>query len=297
MKKLAIMGIFLCLALLELAAIDYPAGSPQFSSTSGEKVLFRYKFNVGQKVTMDINMDSVMKASSKQGTMEMPFKMTFQASYTVNSVLADGNAQATLMITRMTMKAEGAANISYDSSDPAQASNPQFASSNIMINAPIPVVISPLGELVSVDTNPLMEAAKKLGSQINQNEFEQQLKEITESSFIQLSEKPLKAGEAYEAGTLSTSLGDANSMTAKVKYEVIAVSGDKKQAILKPIVAFSFPGMSVKKSDFSGWILFDLEKGNIKESFARQLLEMEMPQEGDVGLLTIDMGISFKTDI
>jgi hypothetical protein len=86
-------------------------------------------------------------------------------------------------------------------------------------------------------------------------------------------------------------------MEASIKYQVIAVSGDKKQALLQPIVTFSFPEITIKQSKFEGWILFDLGKGNIVESQARQLFEMEIVEGGRTNQLLMDMDVKFKTDI
>lgn len=297
MKRLMIIGIFFCTVLFQLLAVEYPEGCPQFSSTSGEKVLFRYKFTADQKVTVKMSMDTFMKTVSEMGAMEMPFTMTFEAYYTVKKVNAKENAEATLVISRMTMEAEGPIDISYDSADPETASDPQFEGANLMINVPIPIVISPRGELLNLDANPLLEAAKKMGTQVDPENFKQQIKELTESSFVQLSPDPLKAGDIYDAGTISSSFGQMSSMEAEIKYQVIAVSGDKKQAILKPMVIFSFPGMTLKQSDFKGWILFDLKKGNIVESYGKQLLEIETVEAGKTNSLLMDMTVVFKTDI
>ncbi|MEJ2662963.1 MAG: hypothetical protein P8107_02800, partial [Spirochaetia bacterium] len=134
---------------------------------------------------------------------------------------------------------------------------------NALINVPIPVQISPLGKLLSVDTNPLLKAAQKMGQQLDPDQFNQQIEQLTKNSFVQLSADPLKAGDVYDAGTISTSFGSMSTMEADVKYEVVAVSADKKQAILKPVVTFSIPGVTLTQSDFNGWILFDLQKGNV----------------------------------
>ncbi|MBN1797924.1 MAG: hypothetical protein JW822_05085 [Spirochaetales bacterium] len=295
MKRLIISCILICAIVFPLLAVEYPEGSPRFSSTSGDKVLFRYKFTAGQKVTIEMSMDMYIKTVSEMGEMEMPFTMTFEAYYTVNKVTGEGNARAVLIISRMTMKAEGLLDIYYDSADPETASNPQFQQANLMINVPIPIEISPLGELVDFDTNPLIEAAKKLGTQMDPESIEQQLQELTKSSFVQLSPNPLKAGDIYDAGTISSSFGQMSSMEAIVKYQVIAISGDKKQAILKPVVTFSFPGVTLKRSDFQGWILFDLEKGNIVESYGKQLLEIETVEGGKTSSVLMDMIVVYKS--
>ena len=297
MKRLMIGCLLLCVLVIPLLAVEYPEGSPKFSSTSGDKVLFRYKFAAGQKVTLEMSMEMFIKTVTEMGEMEMPFTMTFEAYYTVNRVTADGNAHAVLIISRMTMDAEGLLDIHYDSANPETASDPQFSTANLMIDVPIPIEISPLGELLDFDTNPLLEAAKKLGTQMDEESFEQQLQELTKSSFVQLSAEPLKAGDIYDAGTISSSFGQMSSMEATVKYQVVAVSGDKKQAILRPMVTYTFSDMTLKQSEFQGWILFDLEKGNIVKSYGKQLLEIETSQGGAGNSVLMDMSVYFDTDI
>ncbi len=298
MKKITIIAVLLCIQIFMLTAQEYPEGSPQFSSTSGDAVLFRYKFTPGQKITIDMSMDTKMKSVSEtMGEMEMPLNMTFEGSYEIKNVNAEGNTEATLIISHMTMKATGAMDISYDSADPKDSTDSQFAAVNVMVNVPIPVQISALGELLSMDTSPLLQAAERMGTQLDLDQFKQQTKQLTESSFIQLSEDPLKIGDVYDAGTISTSFGGTGSMQANVKYKVAAISGDKKQAILQPMVTFSFPGMNLKQNEFKGWILFDLEKGNVKESYGRQLLEIGFEQGDSAASILIDMAVVFKTDI
>jgi hypothetical protein len=297
MKKIFIICLLFCMMLFPLLAVEYPEGCPQFSSTSGDKVLFRYKYAVNQKVVMEMSMVTYIKTSSQMGDIEIPFTMTFEAYYVVKGITAQGNAEATMIISRMTMEAEGFVDISYDSADPESVSDPNFSQANCMVDVPIPIVITPLGELLDMDTNPLLEAAEKLGTQINPESFKQQIKELTESSFVQLSRDPLKAGDIYDAGSITSTFGMVNPIEASVKYQVIAVSGDKKKALLKPIVTFSFPDMTIKQSEFDGWILFDLEKGNIAESNARQLLELEIEEMGETNNLFMEMVVEFKTDI
>ncbi len=297
MKRFISAVFFLGMLLCSLSAQEYPEGAPSFSSTTKDAVLFRYKFQPGQKVSMDMSMNTEMKTESEEGEMSMPFVMTFEANYAVKSVDKDGNARAELVITRMTMKSSGFLDISYDSADPKDAAKDKFTSINALINVPIPVQISPLGKLLSVDTNPLLKAAQKMGQQLDPDQFNQQIEQLTKNSFVQLSADPLKAGDVYDAGTISTSFGSMSTMEADVKYEVVAVSADKKQAILKPVVTFSIPGVTLTQSDFNGWILFDLQKGNVKQSFAKQVLEFEVIQSKKASYFLIDMGVTFKTDI
>jgi hypothetical protein len=63
------------------------------------------------------------------------------------------------------------------------------------------------------------------------------------------------------------------------------------------MVTFSFPGMNLKQSEFKGWILFDLGKGNVIESYGKQVLEIGFEQGDTVGSFLIEMGVVFKTDI
>lgn len=258
---------------------------PKFDSTSKEQVLLRYKFKAGQTVKMDMDMlmDNEIKAGGQNARIGIT--ITMEAGYTVKSVDANGDAWAVLTITRMTMKAIGPNVISFDSDKDTDNSDPNLQALKVLLNTPIPVKISTIGKLLDVDRDPMREAIRRAGAAAKLLDFEKTADEAIKGSFIQLSQEPVKAGDIYNAGTIVKKTEDLGEMTFNVRYKVLSISGDKKQALLQPIgdvILRSQPEGPVKVEmnygKVTGWILFDIEKGDIMQSSGLSSTEMTMSQ-------------------
>ena len=261
-----------------------PDGPPRFESTTIESILLRYKFASGQKVDMDMDVDMNMTMDLAGKTVKIPIVMHFEAEYVVQSVEANGDASVVMMFRRISMKAEGPSNVSFDSDKDANTSDPNLRPLAAMVNIPIPARVSALGKVLDMDLVLLNKAVERAQAAAMQS-LEQTTDQLTRGSFIQLSEQPVKVGDTYDAGSIVQKLQDVGEMHANIRYKILSVSADKKQALLQPIGTFAMEAspssdvdVSLESSEIDGWILFDLEWGNIRRSFVTSHVALSISQ-------------------
>jgi len=289
---------------------DYPAGCPTFASTSSEPVLLRYKCRPDQKVKFGLEMDINMEISPPEGAgMTIETGMKMEGGYAVTAVESNGDFQAVMTITRAAMKMNMSAGpgksqrMSFDSDkDTGDDTDPAMRPMRAMLNVPIPIRVSAVGKLLETDTHALLEALDRVSAGAMAKEIQQQATKLFESTFVQLSETPVKAGDTYDAGEIVQALPGMGEMRARIRYKVLAVSADKKQAVLQPKAEFSLkstPGgpdkIAVDSTNMDGWLLFDVEKGNIVRSAGDVKLGMTISDQGESGRMDMTMKMKFHT--
>jgi hypothetical protein len=229
-----------------------------------------------------------------------------QSCYSVKEVLPNGNAVVELYFTRVSLSLQDPStgkNTAMDSNNPEDLKKEDFMKFRYMLNVPILAKITPRGELLETDTNPLSKALKDAGEIALLGEITKQFNEAMHDSFIQLPNESVKVGDVWEAGVLAQSNPLLGNLNAKIKYKIVAVSGDNKQAILEPLVEFSMdkgktgPLMALKRSSMKGWILFDVEKGNIVKSYGDVSIEFTITQGKQSSSLSMDMVSKYKSDL
>lgn len=284
----------------------YPSveGCPRFPTTSNDEVTLRYKFMPGQKVGFNFDMDSITEiaGSKPEQRMTVSMNMTMSGDYEIQSVDANGDFRASMVIGRVTMKAKARKEVSFDSDKDGSGGNPAFRPLMAMLKVPIAVKVSPVGKLLETDIQPLLEAVRRAQGGALADNVKDSAEELVKSAFVQLSEKPIKAGDIYDAGEIVTAMPGAGEMKAKVRYKLVAVSGDRKQAILQPkaeVVFNSQPGAKEKykldASSMDGWILFDIEKGKGVRSAWDMKTRMTTDVKGQKGRMDITMKMRFNT--
>jgi hypothetical protein len=267
----------IALVCLPVFAQDISREMPGFKTYSNDPVLFRYKHTVGQRVSLDLDLNITMNIKIGDKGMDVDVAMKMAGYYTVKEVASNGSTLVDYIFTRIIVKSKSPAPMEYDSDKP-DSSTKEFTAFQNLLNVPIIMKIDPRGKVLSTDINPIMQAIAKASSTIKTAEIEKQVHDFTKSTFIQLSEKPLKKGDLYDAGNIVNDIPVLGSMTVSVQYKVAAVSGDKKLAILEPLVDIQLKGLDMSKSGLKGWILFDLEKGNIVRSYEDLHIEFEFTQ-------------------
>lgn len=275
---------------------------PRFDSTSNEPVLLRYKFRTGQsvKTELEIIMNNYMSAGGQEANISMT--ITMDTGYTVKSVDANGDAWAALTFTRMTMKAVGPKEISFDSDKDTGNSDPNLQALKAMLNTRVPVKVSSLGKLLDVDMDPIHEAIRRAGAAAKLLDFEKTADQVTKSSFVMLSPSPVKPGDSYDAGAIVDTMGGVGEMVFNVRYKVLSISGDKKQVLLQPMGDSTFKvspevplEVKLNSGKVDGWILLDLEKGYIVRSAGASSMDMSMSQGEQTMRVKVDSKIKCRS--
>jgi hypothetical protein len=264
---------------------------PQFDTRSSHPVLMRYKFKNGETVrmSMDLVMNNNIWLMDRKADMHMLISMA--AEYTVKSVDENGDAWADFTITRMTMKAMSPASpsgITFDSDKEQQDADPKLAALKVFVKTTIPVKVSSVGKILDMNLDPVHEVMARAGEAAAVLDFGKTADKAMKSSFTQLSLKPVRPGDIYEAGTIVEKLENLGEMSLTARYKVLAVSGDGQRVLLQPLGNMSLKPvsdntgnmkMSMKKGTVDGWLLFDVEKGNIARSEAVSGMELSMSQD------------------
>lgn len=269
---------------------------PIFVATNHAPVLFRYKFKQGQttKTKIGFHMGNQMQMGERNAVVNIVINM--DAQYSVQSVDANGDARAILTMTRVVMQSDGPNPVSFDSDKDTAPDNPHLQALRAMLNVPIPVEVSALGEVLDMDQNPVDKALQRAGVAANLLEKDKTTDEIVKGSFVQLSESPVIMGDIYDAGTIVEKTEGVGEMLVKARFRVLSISGDRKLAILQPMGDFSLKPTSnsgpvtIKLSNamIDGWILFDLEGGFIDRSEVQTSIDMALSQES----VTMHMGMA-----
>ncbi len=264
---------------------DHPEDNliPDFEKTSDESVLLRYKFTKGEKITFKFitNIDIHTTAG------DVNMNMGMRGHYHVDTVYPDGSALAMFYLSDIITKTTGLAEMSFDSRNEDDRNNYQYQELSNLVETNIPVLVTPTGELPDMSRNPHAQALAAASSFYDN----QQLESLLQGSFTQLSEEPVKKGDIYEAGNLKT-VATQQSMSFDISYLIEAVSGDKKQVIMVPKADIESEE-TIEESDFTGRILFDLDKGNIVRSFGTMEMSMTIQnQQAD-----FKIKIFYETDL
>lgn len=283
---------------------------PKFDSESKEPVVLRYKCRPEQKVPFGCDMDMTMRmrvmGEGKVVNVSMDMNIKMDGRYDVTAVEPNGDFQARMTLTRVAMKMNsddpnGKQEMDFDSDrKAAEKERPEFRSLRAMVNTPVPIKISALGKVLDMDTHALLGAMDRAASAA----FQQSMQQVLKGSFVQLSEAPVKAGDTYDAGELSMGGGAPGQpeMKFRLRYKVESVRGDQKQAVLRPVVDFSLkdlPGMEkvkLESSSIDGWLLFDVEKGNILKSAADVRLSLSATEGNQSMHMDMSMKMKYRTE-
>jgi HEAT repeat protein len=259
---------------------------PVFENTTKEPVLLRYKLKQDQvmKLVMDANSEIQMEAGGQK--MNMGQAIHIDAKARVTEVDEKGNISVLVKITRLKMKMDGMAKVEFDSDKPDE-NNPAFQAVTAMIGVGIPCKISPIGEMLETDLEPLRLAVRRVNNAALTKALEDSTSKMFEGTFVQLSKDPIAAGQTYKAGTLVS-----GGMKIQTSYKIDSVKGDRSQVIMAPVIAIemakdAMPNAEAKvvSQDASGWLLFDVEKGYSSEGQMRINMTLEISANGQKALM------------
>lgn len=255
--------------------------APAFKSTTSEPVLLRYKLKRDQlmKLVIDANTDIQMGIGAQQ--LNMGQDMRIEAKARVTEVDEKGNISVLVKITRLQMKLSGMAQVEFDSDKPDNP-NPDFQAVTAMIGIGIPCKISPVGEMLETDLEPLRLAVRRVNNAALSKALEDSTSKMFEGTFIQLSKNPIATGQTYEAGTIVS-----DQMKMHASYKIASVDSDRTKVVMAPILVMelapnAMPGATAKitSQEASGWLLFDLEKGYVSEAQMRIHVVSEITANG-----------------
>jgi len=270
---------------------------PAFDAVSGEAVLLRYQFSAGEQFDTHMTMNMALKMDMGGMKIDTPAEMAMDMACKVTAIDDNGNYLTEMRITHVTMKLEMmGTSLSFDSETNPDPSEEQFKALAAMLNKTVTATISPRGELIKVDTSALSAALASAGPQGDQ--AIQQMDQMMNNLFIGLPEGQVKAGDEFEGGTLTQAIPEVGEMVMEIRYKVRAVSSDLKQAILEPSVTLTVKpkegataAMDIQMEKYEGWILFDVDGGNLNKSNVLSTVHMIIDQMGQKMDMVMDMDV------
>jgi TPR repeat protein len=255
--------------------------APVFESTTSEPVLLRYKLRRDQimKFVVDTNSDIEMRMGAQK--LNMGQNMRIEAKARVTEVDDKGNISALVKITRLKMKINGMTEVEFDSDKPDDA-DPDFKAVTAMIGVGIPCKISPVGEMLETDLEPLRLAVRRVNNAALTKALEDSTSKMFEGTFVQLSRDAIAAGQTYKAGTIVS-----DKMKMHMSYKIDSVNSDKSMVVMSPVGILDCAADAIQDAEakiisqeVSGWLLFDVEKGYISNGQVRSHVVFEFTANG-----------------
>lgn len=301
-----VICLTLCPALISQAPTEARASldgtesnAPVFTSTSSEPVLLRYKLKRDQVMKLAVDMETNMRMSIGAQSLNMGQNMRIEAKIRVTEVDEKGNMSVLVKITRLTMKmTNGTTQIEFDSDKP-EGAPPDFQAVTAMIGVGIPCKISPVGEMLETDLEPLRLAVNRVNNAALSKALEDSTSKMFQGTFVQLSKAPIAAGQTYEAGTI---VSDQTKM--HVSYTIASVSGNRSKVIMEPVMtmdslAKTLPDAETKmtKQETSGWLLFDVDKGYISDGRMRIQMGFEITHDGQKALMEMTAKVASTSSL
>ncbi len=269
-------------------------GIPAISATTNEAVKLQNAYKEGDSahMVMETNMNMEMMGQ------KMPMEMTMESDYKIKDVTESGNAKIDVVFTRISMSMEGPQPMKFDSdNEEDMKNNPAAGVFAALLNKAITSEVTPYGKVVEMNMDAIMEGLTDQQAAQMQNQMESMSDQFTQNAFIALPEKPVKAGDIYDAGTMeNTNAGMA--MKIDMKYKVLSISEDKRYVILEPQGEFKLESkqegveMKSENNKIGGWIVFDLQRGMLK----RSNMIMNMNVTANQMAMKIDMNIEMKME-
>jgi hypothetical protein len=254
---------------------DDPFTMPTFETTSNEPVLLRYKLREGQKLTIVMKGELLMTIRAAGQDVKTKAVVKIEARATVIKTDEQGNMTLEIVLTRNAMKLEGmpgVRNIDDDDDSP-------FGS------AAITWKVSPVGRLLEANLEPWFRAVQMMGNKVDEKKGKSLSTKLFNLFFVQLSDKSVKAGDRFSAGSLQE-----EPVRIAMSHEVHSISGDQSQALLKlsgeqELLPDAFPGVeaSITKQELTGWLIYDVKNGVPKKVDVRMRTFIEYTVMGNLG--------------
>ena len=277
------------------------ADTPTFKAKSLEPVLLRYKFTVGQKKQFNLKMLMNVLGEAQNEKLVIRMDMGLWGNYVVTRVDPNGDAQLSFVLTRITLSATGPRTVTFDSD--RSYNQPEYESMMVMLNKPVTGLVTPQGALKNMDDHLIVDAVNKISRNVMPQNSNQISSQMLNNTFIQLWRDPVKEGDVYPAGDIIQPADNFGQMKMQTSYKLMHVSGDRKQVLLQPMASIKLldnPSSPVKvtldEGSINGWILFDIEKGDIQRSRAIVLLGMTIMQDGVPVKVQMSMDLKYQTE-
>lgn len=271
-------------------------GIPEFSAVTNDAVTLRYKFTKGEKAHVVMDYSMIMEMMGQR----MPMQMKMESDYEINDVAENGNAEISVQFTRIQMEMDGPQVVKFDSDEVEDlASDPLGASFAPVLANPIGSVISPLGTVVEMDMESMIDGMSEEAAAATRVQIENMSNQFSQNMFVALPEHAVKIGDTYKAGVVETDAGGMK-INMDMQYKILSISECKRYIVVQPDGEFSFqsemPGMEMNTDNnkIAGWLLFDLERGLPLRSNMIMNMDILANQMGQEIEMKIEMDIKMS---
>ncbi len=273
--------------------IEFSKKKPSFE-TSNEAIKLRYKFKVGKK----INIVHFLKMSVRYNNNLTFINTHLYGHYETKKKLENENYELNWVISRITTELKfkdrkGQDKVLKYDSESKENTLPNSELLRTLINTSIKANVDSSGTLSELDLKSILNIMGNGSEEKLKNDISKKAEQFVNISLILLPQNDLKVGDTYD-GREGVQDNSMLKIKSKKKYTVDSISKDKKFAVLKPIIDFKLDSsnqkINIKKNEMSGWVLFDIDKGNVKESYTHTRISVKINKVN----MKMDMKSSFK---
>jgi hypothetical protein len=224
-----------------------------------------------------------------------------EGRYEVLSVESNGDFKVKMTYNRLVAKVFGPEERNYDVSE--ASADPAMKPLAAALKAPVLVRMSATGQLLEMDMKATRDAMEKVGNKEAAESLTQATAEILQTSFTRIPEKPVKAGDGFDAGEIAKTMRGVGDVKANVRYEVLSVSADKKQVLLRAKGAFKAvqakdktETRKVDSGTVDGWLLFDAAAGNLTRSAIDMAIRMSFSSDNEQATIDVKAKVKYGVD-
>jgi hypothetical protein len=262
--------------------VKFSQKKPIFEKTD-EAVDLRYKFKLGEKV----NIVHYLEMAVRYNNNLVFINTKLYGYYKINKKIDNKNYQIEWIIKRIVTELKtkdlGGKDklLKYDSA----GQNNNFPNGELLkgiIDKSIKSDIDERGNLSNIDIKSVLSALEDSSQELKlRKEISQKTEQLINISFILLPENKVKIGDKYY-GRKDIQDTSMLNMKSNRKYSVDSISKDKRFVLLKPSIDFALDSDSkkqkidIKKNEMTGWILFDVLEGKLKELYIHTRLSMKI---------------------
>ncbi len=249
---------------------------PQFLTSSADPIALRDRLEPGRTFDIHIEAKFLEEAVVAGGSRFAGESSEVDVVGEVRGVSRDGNSVVVLKVMHAAVHGIRPGDPSFDSRHDADAREACLVPLATMVDHPLTVTVSPTGGLLGVEARSLVEAVRQRGGESALGHLPAAVDLVVKNVFVVLPKAMVKAGDAYDANTCVTKLPDGGILRQDTMMRLGALSADKRMALLEwqPRTPYresgsTRPQVALERVELGGWLLFDLEKGNIARSFRK----------------------------
>lgn len=280
MKRYITAGLMIFIALFSFAQ-DAGWERPEFASGYAGALDLSYTFSKNDVHTYTVISEAVTVMNLMGTSQKIPINMEIEGKYTVKNANADGSAVIESLITRISgdMSA-GFMTIKFDTDKPETMNMQGISDFMLLVNTPFVSTVTKKGKVTDTDTSAIEK--KIANSQSGASALRQVIDDSVGQLFVLLPAAKVRKGDVFDGGVTVQEMEGVGQLRSDMKYEVLDISADKKQVLLKPLGSITMDNVKISEKNIDGWLLFRTDRGLMEKSRVDMhiVMQVNVPEAG-----------------